>query len=71
MITKSNEKIIQEIDASAKIPAGIFRGNLVWTGAYRECVEISATIANRSRKYETDYCRAVFALNPTVKNNFY
>lgn len=46
------------IDASAKIPAGVMRGKIIWTGLPNECFGISKLVRNRQRDFRGAYCRA-------------
>lgn len=39
------------IDASAKIPAGIFEQNFAWLGRFQECIQIESLKTNVKGRY--------------------
>lgn len=58
-----------EFDACGKPGAGILRGNMQWMGAYQECISINVqrpSMEDNPKYYQGGYCRAVFALNPSI-----
>uniref|UniRef100_A0A914W9K1 Nose resistant-to-fluoxetine protein N-terminal domain-containing protein n=1 Tax=Plectus sambesii TaxID=2011161 RepID=A0A914W9K1_9BILA len=61
--------IISQLDACGKPGPGILRGNLQWMGAYQECINInvpSPPASSRKYPYQGGYCRATFAINPSI-----
>lgn len=53
------------LDASSKIPSGLFSGNLIDLGSFDECVSIEHI--NRSEKIFGSYCKVQIPVNK-IKN---
>uniref|UniRef100_A0A914WB17 Nose resistant-to-fluoxetine protein N-terminal domain-containing protein n=1 Tax=Plectus sambesii TaxID=2011161 RepID=A0A914WB17_9BILA len=61
--------IISQLDACGKPGPGILQGNFQWMGAYQECININAPPPpsnTRNYPYQGGYCRAAFAINPSI-----
>ncbi|XP_054271530.1 nose resistant to fluoxetine protein 6-like [Macrosteles quadrilineatus] len=68
-LVKGDVWALQMLDASSKIPVGVFGGNLVDLGAYDECVDISVT-GHVDADFTGQHCLAVLHLNFTKPPDF-
>ena len=70
-IVKMEVSIIPVLDATAKIPSGIFLGNAQWLGSHSECVKVSATSQTtpQTQLFTGKYCKAVLYELPGESNN--